>query len=283
MTTVAAALATARRRLAASASAALDAELLLGHVLGLPRARLLAREERALTADEAARFESLVSRRAAGEPVAYLIGRKGFWTLELEVTPDVLVPRPETELLVELALARLPAGPCRVLDLGTGSGALALAIAAERPDVGVDALDDSPAALAVAERNAARAGLRNVRFAVGHWFGPVAGQRYHAIVANPPYLAADDPELPALAFEPRGALVAGKTGLEALAEIAAGAREHLLPGGWLMAEHGASQGAAVRALWTGAGLADVETRRDLAGLERATIGRLPGAPPDAAG
>lgn len=283
MTTVAEALAAARHELVASDSAELDAELLLATTLGLARARLLAEDHRELTADEAERFDALVERRAAGEPVAYITGQRGFWTLDLEVTPDVLVPRPETELLVELALARLPPGHCRVLDLGTGSGALALAIAAERPEATVDAVDESAAATAVARGNADRLGLHNARFGIGHWFEPVGGRHYHVIVANPPYLAADDPHLPALAFEPRGALVAGLTGLEALAEIAAVAPTHLLPGGWLIAEHGEAQGEAVRALWRQAGLADVETARDLAGLERATLGRLPGAPPAAAG
>lgn len=283
MTTVAQALASARHRLVASDSAELDAELLLGFVLGLPRTRLIADDRRALDPGELERFDALVARRAAGEPVAYLTGRRGFWTLELEVTPDVLVPRPETELLVELALVRLPPGPCRVLDLGTGSGALALAIASERADATVDAVDESAAATAVARRNAETAGLGNLRFGVGHWFEPVGGRHYHAIVANPPYLAADDPHLPALVHEPRGALVAGLTGLEALAEIAAGAGAHLLPGGWLLAEHGEAQGEAVRRLWTEAGLVEVATCRDLAGLERATIGRLPGTPGSAAG
>lgn len=283
MTTVAECLAAARHRLAASDSAELDAELLLGHVLGLPRARLIADDRRILDADESRRFEALLERRAAGEPVAYLTGRRGFWTLELEVTPDVLVPRPETELLVELALARLPAGHCRVLDLGTGSGALALAIAAERPDALVDAVDDSAAATAVAERNAGRAGLGNLRFGIGHWYAPVGGRRYHVIVANPPYLAADDPHLPALAFEPRRALVAGPSGLEALAEIAVAAPAHLLPGGWLIAEHGEAQGEAVRGMWRGAGLLEVQTFPDLAGRERATAGHQPGAPGARAG
>jgi release factor glutamine methyltransferase len=283
MTTVAEALAAARHRLAASDSAALDAELLLGFVLGLDRARLIAADRRTLDPGDLARLDALVRRRAAGEPVAYLTGRRGFWTLELEVTPAVLVPRPETELLVELTLARLPLGPCRVLDLGTGSGAVALAIASERHDATVDAVDESAAAIAVARRNAERAGLGNLRFGVGHWFEPVGGRHYHVIVANPPYLAADDPHLPALAHEPRGALVAGLTGLEALAEIAAGAPTHLLPGGWLVAEHGEAQGEAVRRLWRGAGLSDLATFRDLAGLERATLGRLPGAPRSAAG
>lgn len=282
MPTVYETLAAARRRLTGSDSAVLDAELLLTEVLGLPRARLLTEDRRELTADEAARFEALLARRAAGEPVAYLVGRRGFWTLEVEVTPDVLVPRPETELLVELALARLPAGPCSVLDLGTGSGALALAIAAERPDAAVDAVDESAAAVAVARGNAVLAGLGNVRVEVGHWFAPVAGRRYDVIVANPPYLAADDPHLPALAFEPREALVAGPTGLEAIAEIVAAAPAHLVPGGWLLVEHGAAQGAAVRRLVAGAGLAGIATFRDLAGLERAAAGRAPGAPPGAA-
>jgi release factor glutamine methyltransferase len=283
MTTVAEALANARHRLVASDSAELDAELLLATVLGLRRARLLMDDRRALAPDDAARFATLVERRAAGEPVAYLTGHRGFWTLELEVTPDVLVPRPETELLVELALARLPQGHCRVLDLGTGSGALALAIAAERPEATVDAVDESPAAIAVARRNAGHAGIGNVRFGVGHWFGPVGGRQYHVIVANPPYLAADDPHLPALAFEPRSALVAGPTGLEALAEIAVAAPAHLRPGGWLLAEHGEAQGAAVRRLFSDAGLAGVATFRDLAGLERATVGQAPAAPAAAAG
>ncbi len=283
MTTVARALAGARHRLVASDSAGLDAELLLGCVLGLTRARLVADDRRALDPGELERFDALVTRRAAGEPVAYLTGRRGFWTLELEVTPAVLVPRPETELLVELALERLPRGPCRALDLGTGSGALALAIASERRDATVDAVDESAAATAVARRNAERAGLGNLRFGVGHWFEPVGGRHYHLIVANPPYLAANDPHLPALAHEPRGALVAGLTGIEALAEIAAGAPAHLLPGGWLIAEHGEAQGEAVRRLWRDAGLVDVATSRDLAGLERATIGRLPGASGSAAG
>ncbi|MCU0976852.1 MAG: peptide chain release factor N(5)-glutamine methyltransferase [Steroidobacteraceae bacterium] len=283
MTTVAEALATARHRLAASDSSALDAELLLGAVLGLPRARLIAEDRRTLDPGDLERFEALIARRAAGEPVAYLTGRRGFWTLELEVTPAVLVPRPETELLVELALARLPQGHCRVLDLGTGSGAVALAIAAERPEAQVDAVDESAAAVALARHNARRSSVGNVRFGIGHWFAPVAGRRYHLVVANPPYLAADDPHLPALAHEPHGALVAGLTGLEALEEIAEATPLHLLPGGWLIAEHGEAQGAAVRRLWQQSGLAEVETARDLAGLDRATIGRLPGTPGPAAG
>lgn len=274
MTTVADALAAARRRLGrTSDTAALDAELLLAQVLGRTRAGLLADDRRPLDAEACARFDALVARRAAGEPVAYLTGRRDFWTLALAITPAVLVPRPETERLVELALERLPAGPCRVLDLGTGSGAVALALAAERPDAAIDAIEASPAAAAVARDNARRLGLGNVEVLGGDWFGPVAGRRYAVIVGNPPYLAADDPHLPALAHEPRAALVAGPTGLEALAAIAAAAPAYLDPGGWLLLEHGADQGAAVRGLLRAAGLGAVASCRDLAGLERVSLGR----------
>ena len=276
---IGAALARATARLAArSDSARLDAELLLAHVLGLERGRLLARAEQPLGEAPARAFEALIARRAKGEPVAYLIGRREFWTLVLEVDAAVLVPRPETELVVELALARLPAAPARVLDLGTGSGAIGLAIARERPAVRVDLVDASAAALAVAEHNRARLGLGNARTLLGHWYAPVAGERYALIVANPPYLAEADPHLdaPELAFEPRRALVAGRSGLEALEAIAAGALSHLDRAGALILEHGATQGEACRRLMGAAGLDRVETHRDLGSLERATLGVKPG-------
>lgn len=269
------ALAGLRRRLApVSPCAALDAELLLAHVLGLGRAALAADPHRLLTPAQSETLAALAARRADGEPVAYLIGRREFWSLDLEVTADVLVPRPETELLVELALESL-AGVARpaVLDLGTGSGAIALAIAIERPDATVTAVDASAAALTVAGRNAAQCGLRNVRFLEGSWFEPVAGIPFDAIVSNPPYLGADDPALVSLAHEPRAALVAGPGGLEALSVICAGAHSHLAHGGQLIVEHGASQGAAVRALMTGAGFSAIASHRDLAGHERSTRGR----------
>ncbi len=269
------ALAAARRRLAGCpGTAALDAELLLTHVAGCSRATLAAHPERVLDAGERRRYDALVERRAAGEPVAYLTGHRGFWTLELEVGPAVLVPRPETELLVELVLAAIADTPSpTVADLGTGSGAIALAIASERPDATVDAVESDPAALALAGRNATGLGLGNVRFHAGEWFGPLAGRRYHAVVSNPPYLAADDPHLAALAHEPRAALVAGPGGLEALAAICGAAAGYLLPGGLLAVEHGAAQGAAVRRLCDVAGLRDTATHADLAGLERATTAR----------
>ncbi|MBS0396960.1 MAG: peptide chain release factor N(5)-glutamine methyltransferase, partial [Proteobacteria bacterium] len=224
----------------------------------------------------AAAFAALIERRAAGEPVAYLLGRRDFWTLTLEVGPAVLVPRPETELLVELALAlladrRAPA----VLDLGAGSGAIGLAIASERGDAHVDLVESSAAALALAERNRARLGLANARLRAGDWYEPVAGRRYDLIVSNPPYLAATDPHLagPELRYEPRAALIAGATGLEALEAIAAGAAAHLVAGGAVLLEHGAEQGAPVRSLLASHGFTEVATRRDLAGHERATGGR----------
>ncbi len=260
----------------ASPSAELDAELLVARVLGIGRAALAADPGRALAPDELFALESFALRRLAGEPVAYLAGRREFWSLDLEVTPDVLVPRPETELLVERALAAI-AGLARpaVLDLGTGSGAIALAIASIRPDAAVTATDRSAAALAVAQRNAARLGLANVAFLQGDWFAPLAGARFDVIVSNPPYVAAGDPALAALSYEPRSALVADADGLGALAAVAAGACAHLLPGGRLLLEHGAGQGAAVRDQLRAAGLVRVETRRDLAGHERASEGARP--------
>jgi len=275
MTRAGEALAALSRRLAAvSGSPALDAALLLAHVTGASRAALAADPDRALSPQQAAELEALAGRRLRGEPVAYLTGRKEFWSLDLDVTPEVLVPRPETELVVELALAAL-AGTARpaALDLGTGSGAIALAIARERPDAAVTAVDRSAGALAVAAGNAARLGIANVRFLRGSWYGPVAGERFDLVAANPPYLAEDDPALAALACEPRPALVAGPAGLEALAQVCAAAPAALVPGGALVVEHGAAQGAAVRELMSAAGLVDVATHRDLAGHPRATQGR----------
>jgi release factor glutamine methyltransferase len=277
MIRVAGVLAALRGRLgAASPTPALDAEVLVAHVLGASRSAIAAEPERPLAPEEMLALESLVRRRLEGEPVAYLMGRREFWSLELEVTPDVLVPRPETELVVERALAAI-AGRERpsVLDLGTGSGAIAAAIARERPDADVTATDVSAAALAVAARNAARLALPNLRLLEGSWFGPVSDSSFDLIASNPPYVAAGDPALAALAHEPAGALVAGAEGLDALAAIAAAAREHLEPGGTLVLEHGAAQGPAVRALLESAGLVGVGTRRDLAGHERVTEGKRP--------
>jgi release factor glutamine methyltransferase len=211
--------------------------------------------------------------------VAYILGEKEFWSLPLEVGPDVLIPRPETELLVERALAHLPRNAsARVLDVATGSGAVALALAHERPLDSVTGTDVSEAAVAVARRNAERLGLARVDFRSGSWFAPVAGERFTAIVSNPPYVAAADPRVArdVHRFEPHGALYSGPTGLEALQALAAGAPGHLAPGGWLVLEHGDTQGTVVRGLFERAGFIEVGTCRDLAGLERCTEGRWPG-------
>lgn len=277
MSTVRAALAAAGETLQGrSDSPALDASLLLAQLLGWSRGTLQARGDHRLAPAELSAFLALVQRRAIGEPVAYLTGQRSFWTLELIVTPAVLVPRPETELLVEMALAELAGRPApSVLDLGTGSGAIALAVAVERGDATLVAVDESEAALTVARRNAAAAGVANVEFLLGRWFEPVAGRRFDAVLANPPYLAASDPHLAALAFEPRAALVAGPGGLEAIGQILGTVGNHLAPGGFIAVEHGALQGEAVRGLCAGGGLLRAVTRRDLAGRERATLAFSP--------
>ncbi|MBP6796530.1 MAG: peptide chain release factor N(5)-glutamine methyltransferase [Luteimonas sp.] len=254
-----------------------DAELLLAHALGRPRSWLYAHADTVAPAAEAARFEGLVQRRARGEPVAYLCGHRGFWTLDLMVTPDTLIPRPETERLVELALERLPrTGSARVADLGTGSGAIALALARERPCARVAATDASAAALAVAGANARAAGLANVCFHAGDWFAALPGQRFDLVASNPPYIADGDPHLHEgdLRFEPSAALSSGQDGLDAIRTIVADAPAHLLPGGWLLLEHGWTQGAAVRALLESAGFIEIDTHRDLEARERVTAGRL---------
>lgn len=255
---------------------------LLAHAAGRSPAWLYAHGRDPVDPGVAATFRTLVARRAAGEPVAYLTGRRAFWTLDLAVTADTLVPRPETELLVELALARLGDGPADVADLGTGTGAIALAIASERPRARVTATDRSAAALAVARGNAADAGLGNVDFAAGDWWGPLAGRRFQLVASNPPYIAEGDPHLARgdLRFEPPAALASGRDGLDAIRVIVAGAPSHLHAGGWLLLEHGLEQGAAVRALLDATGFADVDTVQDLEARDRVTIGRWPGADGD---
>ena len=256
-----------------------DAELLLAHALAKPRAWLYAHGGDLLEPEAAARFDALLEARRRGEPVAYLLGRREFWSLDLEVGPAVLVPRPETELLVELALERVPAAaPARVLDLGTGSGAIALAIARERPRAQVTAVDASAPALALAQRNAARLGLANLRFLRSDWFSALAGERFELLVSNPPYLADDDPHLREgdLRFEPAMALSCGPRGDEALQAIAGAAPAHLAEGGWLLFEHGLAQGEAARALLAKNGFEEVHSWRDLEGRERVSGGRRGG-------
>ena len=252
-----------------------EAEILIAHVLAVARTRLWERPEEAVAPAAALAARDLARRRATGEPIAYLVGRRAFWTLELEVGPAVLIPRPETELVVEQALALLPAGPARVADLGTGSGAVALALAAERPRWHVVATDSSADALGVARRNAERLRL-GVDFRHGDWTRALRpDESFDLIASNPPYVAAGDPHLVGgdLPWEPRAALVAGADGLDAIRRLAPAAIGHLADGGWLLLEHGATQGDAVRGLLAGIGLHAVRTARDLSGLERLTLGR----------
>jgi len=255
-----------------------EAELLLLHVLGRERSWLFAHATDLVDPASGQAFAELLQRRLAGEPVAYLLGRRGFWTLDLAVSPDTLIPRPETERLVELALERLPeATPLRVADLGTGSGAIALALASERPQARVVATDMSPGALAVAAANARRHGLDNVAFRHGSWHAPLAGERFDLIASNPPYIASDDPHLARgdLRFEPASALASGRDGLDDIRLIIAGAAAHLLPAGWLLLEHGWDQGAAIRALLADAGFVEVATEVDLEQRDRVSLGRRP--------
>ncbi|GAA4998332.1 peptide chain release factor N(5)-glutamine methyltransferase [Pseudoluteimonas lycopersici] len=270
---VAALLVQARQRLDAA-----DADLLLAHVLGRSRTWLLVHADDAIAADDAARYEALVERRISGEPVAYLTGSRGFWTLDLAVTPATLVPRPETELLVELALARIPVDvELRIADLGTGSGAIALAIAKERPRAHLLATDASEAALEVARGNAKRNGIGNVEFRQGDWFAPLSGETFDLIASNPPYIALGDPHLSEgdLRFEPPSALSSGVDGLDAIRSIVRHAPAHLCTGGWLLLEHGWGQGEAVRVLLREAGFVEIATERDLEGRDRVTLGRQP--------
>ncbi|ELY2648309.1 peptide chain release factor N(5)-glutamine methyltransferase [Cronobacter sakazakii] len=261
-------------RLTASESPRRDAEILLAFVTGRTRTFILAFGETALTDDELTRLDALLARRAAGEPVAYLIGQREFWSLPLEVSPATLIPRPDTECLVEQALARLPATPCRILDLGTGTGAIALALASERPDCHVTALDVIPEAVALAKRNAQRLGIDNVTILQSHWFSALTDVRFSLIVSNPPYIDGDDPHLSQgdVRFEPKSALVADDAGLADLETLVTEARRFLEDNGWLMLEHGWQQGEAVRELFTRAGYQGVETCRDYGGNERLTLG-----------
>lgn len=267
--------AAAERLSAVSDSPRLDAEVLLAHLLGCDRSTLVARSRDAIEPDQQGAFEQLLQRRGAGEPLAYLTGHREFWSLDLQVTPDVLVPRPETELLVEWGLACLVGCRApRVLDLGTGSGCIALAMASERPDAQVHGIDASAAAVELARGNARRLGLERVTLEIAT-FANFRSAPVDVVLANPPYVAEGDPHLAALAHEPRSALVAAAAGLADLQVIAGRAMQCLVPGGWMLLEHGAQQGPAVRDILAGAGLVNVETRRDLAGLERASGGRRP--------
>lgn len=264
--------------LAASGLVPLDAQVLLAHVLERDRGWLLAHSREALSREQAERFFALAKRRRDGEPVAYLTGIREFWGLPIAVSPAVLIPRPETEALVDLALSRMPNDrELRVLDLGTGSGAIALALAHERPHARVVATDTSSDALAVARANARRLGAFNVEFIEADWYDGVATTGFDLIVSNPPYVEPQDPHLEEgdVRFEPRAALTPAVDGLGALRAIVKGAREHLVPGGTLVVEHGYDQSEKVRALFADAGFIDITSTRDLAGIPRVVAGRAP--------
>ncbi len=251
----------------------LDAQIMLSTLLGQNRAWLLAHDQDVLPPAAAATFQTWLARRAQGEPLAYLLGDKEFFGLPLAVNPDVLIPRPDTEILVEWALDLIPTDrACRVLDLGTGSGAIALAIQHHRPQAQVVAVDASEGALRIAQGNAQKLGLP-VQFLHGSWLQPVQGQRFDLIVSNPPYIAEGDPHLAALTHEPLTALTAGPDGLDDIRQIVTQAPHHLVPGGWLLLEHGYDQAVAVTQLLQQGAYAAVQTKQDLGGQNRCTGGQ----------
>ncbi|MCU5774858.1 peptide chain release factor N(5)-glutamine methyltransferase [Erwiniaceae bacterium BAC15a-03b] len=253
-----------------------DAEILLGFVTGKSRSWLIAFDETELTAPQLAQLEALIARRANGEPVAHLTGEREFWSLPLSVSAATLIPRPDTEILVEQALARLPASPAQILDLGTGTGAVALALASERADCQVVGVDRIAEAVTLAQHNAAKLQLTNARFLLSDWFSALENQRFDLIVSNPPYIDADDQHLQQgdVRFEPLSALVADEQGLADIRRISAAAARFLQPGGWLLFEHGWQQAAAVRDILRDHNFLQVETCQDYAGNDRVTVGQL---------
>jgi release factor glutamine methyltransferase len=257
-------------------TARIEAQCLLQHVLKVPRSYLLAHAEQSLDTFQQAAYDALLQRRLLGEPVAHILGEREFFGLTLKVSPDTLIPRPETELLVELALQRIPPhGPYRVLDLGTGSGAIAISIAQNRPDAEVVAVDASEAALQVARGNATRLGIANVNLLFSDWFSALSGQRYNLIVSNPPYIATGDVHLTQgdVRFEPLSALASGPDGLDDIRHIIMRAGDFLEQGAWLLIEHGYDQADDVRSLFQQSGFAEVFSERDISGIERVTGGR----------
>lgn len=254
-----------------------DAEILLGHVTGKSRSWLVAFGETELLPEQLMQLDALLARRVRGEPVAHLIGEREFWSLPLRVSDATLIPRPDTEVLVEQALARLPAAPSRILDLGTGTGAIALALASERPDCEVLGVDRIEAAVALAQSNAERLAILNAAFVVSHWFDALPASRFDLIVSNPPYIDACDQHLSQgdVRFEPRSALVADEAGLADLRLLITQAPQWLAPGGWLLLEHGWQQDAAVRALMQQHNFLQVATVNDYGGNPRVTLGRIP--------
>ncbi len=261
-----------------SSTARIEAQMLLQHVLGVSRAYLIAHADDMIDEAKLTAYQALLQRRLNGEPLAYILGEREFFGLNFRVTPATLIPRPDTELLVELALQRIPHGG-RVLDLGTGSGAIALSIVHARPDVEVTAVDASPEALEVAQENARRLNTGNVRFVHSDWFSALSNERFDLIVSNPPYIEEADVHLQQgdLRFEPRTALASGADGLDDIRRIVADSKDHLKEGGWLMFEHGYDQAVRARELLEAGGYSEVFSARDLSGIERVSGGRCVGA------
>lgn len=256
-----------------SSSPALDAELLLAHILKCARTTLHAWPGRTLTETEKQAYQSLCAQHAEGKPVAYLLGQQAFWKLNLQVTPEVLIPRPETELLVETALNLINKAEANVVDLGTGSGAVALALAYERSQWQITAVDESAAALQIAKANTERLNVQNIKFLESNWFENLSNKKFHLIVSNPPYIALDDPHLLALKYEPATALIAENQGLADLESIIQKAPQHLLPQGYLILEHGYQQAEQVQNLMQKNGFKHIITEQDLAGHPRVTWGK----------
>lgn len=266
--------------LASSESPKRDAEILLQHVTGKARTYILAFDETPLSVSQLDTLAGLLARRANGEPVAHLVGTREFWSLPLFVSPVTLIPRPDTECLVEQALTRLPSTPCQILDLGTGTGAVALALASERPDCQLTAVDFIADAVVLAKRNAANLGIANITIVQSDWFSALSGQRFAMIVSNPPYIDEQDEHLALgdVRFEPKTALVAAEQGLADLAHIITFGRQYLETGGFMLLEHGWKQGAAVRELFHAAGYQYAETCRDYGNNDRLTLAQWPGEP-----
>ena len=265
----------AQLAIAGSNSPQLDSAVLLCHVLDKPRSYLLTWPEKQLDDTQFDVFSALLARRITGEPIAYIVGEREFWSLPLKVSPSTLIPRPDTERLVELALEKIPTNACQVLDLGTGTGAIALAIASERTDVAVTGIDLRPEAVALATENSQRLDITNSRFLSGSWYSPLEQQpQFAVIVSNPPYIDEADPHLVEgdVRFEPKSALVASDNGLADIRIISQDGRQYLLPDGWLLMEHGFEQGAAVRTILEQLGYVQVSTCQDYAGLDRVTMG-----------
>lgn len=278
--TIEAALKAATLQLSASGSnsPALDAAVLLCHALDKPRSYLLTWPDKELDGELQARFDALLARRCTGEPVAYILGEREFWSLPLKVAPSTLIPRPDTERLVELALDKAVTQEGDILDLGTGTGAIALALASELPQRQVVGIDLRPEAQQLACENGRRLNITNVTFLHGSWFSPLAaGTKFALIVSNPPYIDEHDPHLDQgdVRFEPKTALVAADNGLADIKHISQAARDYLLPGGWLAFEHGYQQGAAVRTIMQDLGYQSVSTEQDYAGNDRVTLGQFP--------